>query len=139
VLAEACRSLRAALDESRAVVTADPLPTVPAIRPELLLLFQNLIQNAVKFRADASPQIHVGARHDGERWLFWFRDNGMGIEAQYLERIFGIGERLHGRKIPGTGFGLANCRKIVTHHGGVIWAESQPGAGTSFFFTLPAV
>ena len=138
VLAEVCGNLRAALDEARAVVTADPLPCVRAIRPELTLLFQNLIQNAVKFRADEPPAIHVTARNENERWLFSVRDNGMGIELQYLEKIFGIGERLHGRKIPGTGFGLANCRKIVTHHGGVIWADSQPGAGSTFSFTLPA-
>lgn len=138
VLAEACGNLRAAFDESRAVVTADRLPTVRGIRSELTLLFQNLIQNAVKFRADEPPQIEVGARIEGDTWLFWCRDNGMGIEPQYFEKIFGIGERLHGRKIPGTGFGLANCRKIVTHHGGAIWAESQPGSGSTFLFTLPA-
>ncbi len=139
VLAEACGNLRAALDENRAVVTADPLPTINAVQAELLLLFQNLVQNAIKFRADLPPTIHVGARRDGESWLLSVRDNGIGIESLYLERIFGIGERLHGRKIPGTGFGLANCRKIVEHHGGRIWVESQPDSGSTFLFTLPAV
>jgi PAS domain S-box-containing protein len=138
VLAEACGNLRAALEESRAVVTADPLPTIRAVRSELVLLFQNLVQNAVKFRAKHAPTIHIGARRQDAHWLLWVEDNGIGIEPQYLERIFGIGERLHGRRIPGTGFGLANCRKIVEHHGGVIWAESQPDAGSKFLFTLPA-
>ena len=126
--------------------------TAPACRPrgtwwvwdarltsELILLFQNLIQNAIKFRSDQPPAIHVGARNEGEHWLVSVRDNGIGIESQYLERIFGIGERLHGRKIPGTGFGLANCRKIVDHHGGRIWVESQPGVGSEFLFTMPVV
>lgn len=138
VLAEACGNLRAALEESQAVVTADPLPTIHAVASELVLLFQNLLQNAVKFRADQTPAIHVGSLRQEDGWLLWVQDNGIGIEPQYLERIFGIGERLHGRKIPGTGFGLANCRKIVEHHGGEIWAESQPGEGSKFLFTLPA-
>ena len=139
VLGEACGNLRAALDENRASVTADPLPTINGVKTELILLFQNLIQNAIKFRSDQPPAIHVGARHEGEHWLVSVRDNGIGIESQYLERIFGIGERLHGRKIPGTGFGLANCRKIVDHHGGRIWVESQPGVGSEFLFTMPVV
>jgi PAS domain S-box-containing protein len=138
VLAEACGNLRAALEESRAVVSAGPLPTIDAVRSEIILLFQNLLENAVKFRSEQTPAIKVGALRREEGWLFWFEDNGIGIESQYLERIFGIGERLHGRKIPGTGFGLANCRKIVEHHGGAIWAESQPDAGSKFLFTLPA-
>lgn len=139
VLGEACGNLRATLDECRAVVTADPLPTISAVETELILLFQNLIQNAIKFRSDQQPAIHISACREGEQWLMSVRDNGIGIESQYLERIFGIGERLHGRKIPGTGFGLANCRKIVDHHGGRIWAESQPGVGSAFLFTLPTV
>jgi len=138
VLTEACGNLRAALEESRAVVTADPLPTIQAVRSEMVLLFQNLIENAVKFRGDAPPAIHIGASRRPGEWLFWLRDNGIGIESQYLEKIFGIGERLHGRRFPGTGFGLANCRKIVERHGGQIWAESGPGPGSTFYFQLPA-
>jgi light-regulated signal transduction histidine kinase (bacteriophytochrome) len=138
VLAEACGNLRAALEESRAIVSAGSLPTIAAVRSEIVLLFQNLLENAVKFRAERTPAIEVGAERREENWLFSFADNGIGIESQYLERIFGIGERLHGRKIPGTGFGLANCRKIVEHHGGEIWAESEPDAGSKFVFTLPA-
>ena len=138
VLAEACGNLRAALEESRAVVTADPMPTLPAVRSELVLLFQNLLENALKFRADRTPQVHVAAERQGDSWLISLADNGIGIEPQYLERIFGIGERLHGRRFPGTGFGLANCRKIVQHHSGEIWVESQPDVGSKFLFRLPA-
>jgi PAS domain S-box-containing protein len=138
VLTEACGNLRAALEESRAVVTTDPLPTLEAVRSEFVLLFQNLVENAVKFRGDLAPEIHVGASRQPGAWLFWLRDNGIGIEPQYLEKIFGIGERLHGRRFPGTGFGLANCRKIVERHGGRIWAESGPGPGSTFYFQLPA-
>jgi PAS domain S-box-containing protein len=138
VLAEACGNLRAALEESQAVITSDSLPTIPAVRSEIVLLFQNLIENAVKFRGDAPPAIHVGVRSQDNQWKFSLRDNGIGIEPQYLERIFGIGERLHGRRFPGTGFGLANCRKIVQHHGGEIWAESQAGQGCTFYVLLPA-
>lgn len=138
VLAEVCGNLSAALEESRAAVTSDPLPMVHGVRSEIVLLFQNLLENAVKFRRDQPPAVHVGARREGDRWLLWFCDNGIGIEPQYLERVFTIGERLHGRRFPGTGFGLANCRKIVQHHGGEIHAESQPEAGTTFYFQLPA-
>jgi PAS domain S-box-containing protein len=138
VLAEACGNLRAALEESRSVVSAGPLPTIDAVRSEIVLLFQNLLENAVKFRADRTPKIQVAAESLVGAWVFRIEDNGIGIQSQYLERIFGIGERLHGRKIPGTGFGLANCRKIVEHHGGQIWAESEPDAGSKFIFTLPA-
>ena len=137
VLAEACGNLRAALEESHATMAADSLPAVRGVKTELLLLFQNLIQNAVKFRADRRPEIRIRARSERKAWLFRVEDNGIGIDAQYLERIFGLGERLHGRKIPGSGFGLANCRKIVEHHGGEIWAESTPGAGSAFRFRLP--
>jgi light-regulated signal transduction histidine kinase (bacteriophytochrome) len=138
VVNEACGNLRAALEESQAVVTAAELPTIRGVRSEIVLLFQNLIENAVKFRGNTPPALHIAARRQGEQWLFWLRDNGIGIEPQYLERIFGIGERLHGRRFPGTGFGLANCRKIVQHHGGHIWAESELGKGSTFYFQLPA-
>jgi PAS domain S-box-containing protein len=137
VLTEVCSNLRAALEESRAVVESEPLPTIHAVRAEIVLLFQNLLENAIKFRADRHPVVRIRANRRAEHWLFSFEDNGIGIEPQYLDRIFGIGERLLGRRVPGTGFGLANCRKIVDHHGGTIWAESQPGTGSTFLFTLP--
>jgi PAS domain S-box-containing protein len=137
VVVEVCGSLRAALEDAGATVTADPLPTVVGVRPELVLLFQNLVENAVKFRSDEAPEIHISAAREMDGWLFRVKDNGLGIESLYLERIFEIGERLHGRKIPGTGFGLANARKIVERHGGRIWAESVVGEGSTFYFLLP--
>jgi light-regulated signal transduction histidine kinase (bacteriophytochrome) len=139
VFATACANLRQAVEEAGAAVTADPLPTVPAEESQLLQVFQNLIANAVKFRGPDPPLVHVGARRDGPDWRFWVRDNGIGIEPQYAGRIFLIFQRLHTRReYPGTGIGLAICKKAVERHGGRIWVESEPGRGSTFYFTVPA-
>ncbi|HVS40021.1 MAG TPA: ATP-binding protein [Gemmataceae bacterium] len=140
VVAAVCANLRSAIEESGADVTADPLPTVPAEESQLVQVFQNLIGNAVKFRKDGEPpRVHVGARRQNSEWLFWVRDNGIGIEPQYAERIFMVFQRLHNRKEhPGTGIGLAICKKVVEWHGGRIWTESEPGRGSTFYFSLPA-
>jgi PAS domain S-box-containing protein len=131
-------NLKVALEESNAVVTCDTLPEVMADTTQLSQLFQNLISNAIKFRSQQPPQIHIGVERTEERWQFAVRDNGIGIETQYLERIFVIFQRLHTRnKYPGTGIGLAVCKKIVERHSGNIWVESQPQHGTTFFFTIP--
>ena len=138
-------NLSVAIDESGAIVTHDPLPTVMADETQMLQLLQNLIGNAIKFRGEMPPEIHVGAeRRAGssqgaaDTWLFSVRDNGIGIEPQYSERIFQIFQRLHSRhEYPGTGVGLAVCRRIVERHGGRIWVESTPGQGSTFYFTLP--
>ncbi len=137
-LKEALANLQALIQESGAVITSDPLPKVRADAIQLAHVFQNLIANAIKFRSEETPQIHVGSRRqDGSR-LFWVRDNGIGIDPQYNERIFMIFQRLHTRsKYPGTGIGLAICKRIVERHGGNIWVESQPGKGSTFYFTLP--
>ena len=121
-------------------MTADALPTVLADPTQLVQLFQNLIGNALKFRADRPPQIHVSARRESHAWMIAVADNGIGIEPQYLERIFGLGERLHSiSAYPGNGIGLATCEKIVERHGGRIWATSPgPDGGSTFSFTLPA-
>jgi chemotaxis family two-component system sensor kinase Cph1 len=131
--------LRGGIEESGAKITADAMPTVLGDGTQLAQLFQNLIGNAIKFRSERPPEIHVGARRDRESWLFWVKDNGIGLNPQFADRVFVIFQRLHGReKYPGTGIGLAICKKIVERHGGRIWVESQAGEGATFFFTLPA-
>jgi len=120
-------------------VTQDKLPTIPCDEVQLAQLFQNLIGNALKFRKpDAAPAVHVGAADQGAEWEFTVRDNGIGIEPQYFERIFMVFQRLHDKgEYPGTGIGLAIVKKVVERHGGRIWVQSQPGAGTTFHFTMP--
>ncbi|MGB6064687.1 MAG: ATP-binding protein [Desulfomonilaceae bacterium] len=138
VLDKALANLRMLLAESGAQVTRDPLPAVNADFTQLLQLFQNLIDNACKFRDDESPQIHISARLAHDQWLLSVRDNGIGIDPEYAERIFVIFQRLHNRgEFPGTGLGLAICKKIVERHGGKIWVEPQNSKGTTFCFTIP--
>ena len=139
----ALAGLKLATDEAGATITHDPLPTVLADPGQLEHLFANLVGNALKFRGPEPPRVHIGASQDGApggRWLFSVRDNGIGIDPQYFERIFVIFQRLHERDAyPGTGIGLAICKKIVERHGGRVWVESAPGRGATFLFTLPGV
>lgn len=139
VFAAVRANLRKTIEESGAKILVDPLPTVWAEESQLLQLFQNLIGNAIKFhKKDEPPRVHVGVSRQPDEWLFWVRDNGIGIEPQYTERIFFVFQRLHNRKeYPGTGIGLAVCKKVVERHGGRIWVESEPGKGSTFYFTLP--
>ncbi|GBF06737.1 PAS domain S-box [Deinococcus aerius] len=134
------RRLADEVEEAGGRLTRGPLPCVLADPARLDQLLQNLLSNALKYRREGvPPRVHVSARRDGERWRFAVRDNGIGIEPQYFERIFVIFQRLHGREeFDGTGIGLAVCKKIVEQHGGELWLESVPGEGTTFFFTLPA-
>jgi len=138
VFAIACANLRAAIEESRAVVTSSLLPTVLADRTQMVQVFQNLIGNAIKFRGEAQPEIRVEAELRRTEWLFAVRDNGIGIDPEFAERIFVIFQRLHTRKeYPGTGIGLSICKRIVERHGGRIWVESEPEKGSTFYFTIP--
>ena len=138
VLERALANLATATRTSGAAITSDPLPTLLADPAQLTQLFQNLIGNAVKFCTARSPAIHVGVQPGDGGWHFSVRDNGIGIEAQYRERIFVIFQRLHTRaEYPGTGIGLAICQRIVERHGGRIWVESEPGQGSTFHFTIP--
>jgi len=135
----ALENLKAAAGEAGATLTRGPLPTVLADPVQLGQLFTNLVGNAVKFRGTEPPRVQIGAERDGTQWVFRVRDNGIGIDPQYFERIFVIFQRLHGRnEYPGTGIGLAVCRKIVERHGGRIWVESEEGGGATFSFTLSA-
>ena len=134
----ASMNLQIIIEESKAQVTHGELPTVRGDQVMLVQLFQNLISNSIKYRSKENPQIHVSAERQDADWVFSVKDNGLGIDPQYHERIFGVFKRLHGREIPGTGIGLAICQRILQKHGGRIWVNSQLGAGSEFKFTLPA-
>lgn len=138
-LAAALERLRPQLEEAGATVEAGPLPTITAVPAHLTLVLQHLIENAVKFRGDEPPRIEVTAAQDGGDWIIAVSDNGVGIDPAYRDRIFSVFFRLHGAEShTGTGIGLAICRKIVELHGGRIWADSTPGDGSAFRFTIPA-
>jgi light-regulated signal transduction histidine kinase (bacteriophytochrome) len=151
-LAEILQNLQVQIAESQATITSDHLPILYADRTQLIQLLQNLINNALKFRRVTPPQIHIGTMilaptvntasrkpSSPEHYVIFVRDNGIGIKPQYLEQIFDIFRRLHTRQqFPGTGIGLAICKKIVERHGGEMWATSEWGEGSTFFFTLSA-
>jgi light-regulated signal transduction histidine kinase (bacteriophytochrome) len=131
-------NLRLAIAESGAVVICDNLPRVLGHAGRFVQLFQNLIGNAIRYRGDARPHIHISAELRDAEWRFAVADNGMGIAPEYYLTIFGVFKRLHGSAIPGTGIGLAICQRVVERYGGRIWVESTLGQGTTFYFTLPA-
>jgi len=140
VVQKAVGNLQAAIEESNAVVTYDELPTVMVDTLQMISLFQNLIDNAIKFRGEEAPRIHISAERKGDEWVFSIRDNGIGIDPKDSERIFGMFQRLHGSTdYPGTGIGLAICKKIIERHGGRIWVESEAGKGSTFYFTMPCM
>jgi chemotaxis family two-component system sensor kinase Cph1 len=137
-LQTALSNLEVAIQESGTVVTYESLPVIMGDNTQLMRLFQNLIANAIKFRSDKAPEINVQSKLKNQEWIFSVRDNGIGFEPQYAERIFAIFQRLHTRAhYPGSGIGLAVCKKIVERHGGRIWAESAAGKGSVFYFTVP--
>lgn len=131
--------LRTTLIESQITISHSPLPTVLAERNQLRQVFQNLIDNAIKFRRGPNPKLHIVAERKGEEWVFAFKDNGIGFEMKYADKVFQIFQRLHKKEdYSGTGIGLPICKKAIENSGGSIWLESEPDQGTTFFFTLPA-
>ena len=136
-LDSALANLKEAIDSARAQVTFDRLPAVAGNYGRLVQLLQNLVGNAIKYRSREVPHIHVSVEQEGDFYRFGVHDNGIGIDAAYHERIFGIFRRLHSvAEYPGTGIGLAICKKIAERHGGRIWVESESEKGSTFFFTL---
>lgn len=131
-------NLKTLIKETGTVVRVDALPTIECDSTQLLQLFQNLLGNAIKYHREEPPQIHISAQQVDHEWRFAIQDNGMGIDMKFADRIFVIFQRLHGRaKYSGTGIGLAICKRIVERHGGIIWIESEPGKGSTFYFTIP--
>ena len=138
VLDEALEALATTIENAGAKIVSDSLPTVWGDRAELLLLFENLLDNAIKFRAKEPLRIRISAAQEQEEWCFSVRDNGIGIHLRQQRRIFEIFQRLHTREeYPGAGLGLAICARIVLHHGGRIWVKSRPSLGSTFHFTIP--
>ena len=138
LLGRVLTNLAQGISESGAIVSHEPLPTVPADPGQLEQLFQNLIGNAIKFRGVEKPTVQVGVQPREAEWVFFVRDNGIGIDPRYAERIFEMFQRLYSvGKYEGSGVGLAICKKIVERHGGRIWVESREGRGATFYFTLP--
>ena len=137
ILERALTNLVVAINESGAVIIHDSLPAVMADDTQLLQVFQNLITNAIKFRGNEPPHVHISARRNENECIFSVRDNGIGIDPEYNKRLFNIFKRLHGREYPGVGLGLSICKKIVKRHGGRIWVESESGKGATFCFTIP--
>ena len=131
-------NLYVSIKESNALITHDPLPNVLADESQMGQVFQNLISNAIKFSGDETPIIHISAHKDGNEWIFGVTDNGIGIEPEYQKQIFEVFKRLHTRSdYPGSGIGLSVSQKIIKRHDGNIWVESEPGVGSTFYFTIP--
>ena len=138
VISHALSNLSKTIKENDAIINIDHLPTISADYTQLVQLFQNLISNAIKYHSKKQPEILIKAINKGDFWLFSVRDNGIGIDKEYIDKIFTIFQRLHNKsKYPGTGIGLSICKKIVERHGGRIWVESKPGQGSTFYFTIP--
>jgi PAS domain S-box-containing protein len=137
VMREVLLNLKVSIDETSAAVLCGDLPLVRADQIRLVQVFQNLIGNAIKYRSEASPCIQINAERGESEWVLAVKDNGIGIEPEYAEQVFGVFKRLHGAAYPGTGIGLAICQRIIEMHGGRIWVESIPGCGSTFYFTLP--
>jgi PAS domain S-box-containing protein len=138
ILDQVLLNLKVSIEENGAVITHDPLPIVAGDYSQFIQLFQNLVSNAIKYRSQQTPRIHISAEKKEKEWLFLVQDNGIGIDSKFSDRIFMIFQRLHSREVcPGTGIGLSICRKIVERHGGRIWIDSELVKGSKFYFTVP--
>jgi light-regulated signal transduction histidine kinase (bacteriophytochrome) len=138
-LEQAMASIRKSIDDSSASIVVGDLPSVRADATQMLQVFQNLLGNAIKFRSERPLEIEVGAEREQHFWKLWIRDNGIGFDSEYQEKIFQVFQRLHSRqKYPGSGIGLSICKKIIERHGGNIWVETKPNIGSTFYFTLPS-
>jgi light-regulated signal transduction histidine kinase (bacteriophytochrome) len=132
--------LKVPIEERKATISVDPLPTIEADESQIVQVIQNLVANAIKFHGHAPPEVHISASVGTGEWIFAVKDNGIGLDTIYSEKIFQMFQRLHDRgEYPGTGVGLAIAKKIIERHGGRIWVESEEGKGSAFFFTIPAV
>ena len=139
ILKGTLNDLHTLIKDSHAEISREPLPALKVNPHQMGQLLQNLLTNAIKFHGDQPPRIHLAARQEDREWVISVRDYGIGFEPQYADGIFKIFKRLHSKEeYPGTGIGLAICKKIVERHGGRIWAEAEPGRGATFFFTIPA-
>jgi chemotaxis family two-component system sensor kinase Cph1 len=135
-----CQTLLSAdkqIKDRSAIVTSDPLPAVMGDFETLTKVLHHLIRNAIEYCGAPSPRVHISARRDDLEWVFSVQDNGPGIDSAFQGRIFGVFKRLHGKEHPGNGLGLAFCKKAIEWQGGRMWMESAPGAGSTFYFTLP--
>jgi light-regulated signal transduction histidine kinase (bacteriophytochrome) len=139
ILQKTLGDLQTLIRESAAEISSDPLPAMEVNPNQMGQVLQNLIANAIKFQNERPPRIHLSAKQEGGEWVVSVRDNGIGFGQEYAKDIFKVFKRMHSQeKYPGTGIGLAICKKIIERHGGRIWAESQPGQGATFYFTIPA-
>jgi light-regulated signal transduction histidine kinase (bacteriophytochrome) len=137
-LAEATSVLKDRIEQTGASITAPLLPTVRGDTAQMAQVFQNLLSNALKYQSNGTrPEVQISAACDSVNWIMSVKDNGIGFETKYAERIFGLFKRLHKNEYPGTGLGLAICRRIIERHGGRIWADSTPGEGSTFYISLP--
>jgi light-regulated signal transduction histidine kinase (bacteriophytochrome) len=138
ILAETSMNLKVPIEESNAIISHDPLPVIVGDKEMLIELFQNLISNSIKYHGDDPPEIHISVKEENNTYRFSFKDNGIGMSSDHLDRIFTIFQRLHGKdEYEGTGIGLSIAQKIVHEHGGQIWVESEIGNGSTFYFTIP--
>ncbi|MBN1227294.1 MAG: GHKL domain-containing protein [Deltaproteobacteria bacterium] len=138
VLGQVITDLSVTIEQNNVIISNDDLPNVMADASQMQELFKNLIGNAIKFRSEQAPRVHISAKKDRNKWLFSVKDNGLGIDPQYKDKIFLIFQRLHSKEeYPGTGIGLAICKRIVERHGGKIWIDSNVGKGSTVYFTLP--